>query len=167
MCVTRCRLKPEAWQKAFGQSWQWCNWISSGLSFWCLRMWTFNASRCVKLFSQLGHWNGFWPEWVIKWRRRISFWANALWHMLQPNGFSPVWVLSCRIRADLVGNHFSQAWHVKPRCWLWTDWWLFNMIRRLKALGHLSHWKGLSSSPLSVRIKFQADEEFFRNFIEN
>lgn len=87
--VTKCLLRPEAWQNAFGQSWQWCNWISFGFSFWCLRMCTFSASRCVKLFSQCWHWNGFWPEWVIRWRNKISFCAKARWQMLQPNGFSP------------------------------------------------------------------------------
>lgn len=28
----------------------------------------------------------------------------------------PVCVRSCLTRADLVGNHFSQAWQVNPRC---------------------------------------------------
>lgn len=93
--VTRCLLRPDAWQNAFGQSWQWCSWISFGFSFWCLRMCTFSASRCVKLFSQCWHWNGFWPEWVIRWRNKISFCAKARWQILQPNGFSPASTDKC------------------------------------------------------------------------
>lgn len=89
VCVTKCLLRPDAWQNAFGQSWQWCSCMSFGFSFWCLRICTLSASRCVKLFSQCWHWNGFWPEWVIRWRNKISFCAKARWQMLQPNGFSP------------------------------------------------------------------------------
>lgn len=89
VCVTRCLLRPEAWQNAFGHSWQWCNCMSFGFNFWWRRICTLSASRCVKLLSQCWHWNGFWPECVIKWRNRISFCANARWQMLHPNGFSP------------------------------------------------------------------------------
>jgi hypothetical protein len=74
---------------------------------------------------------------------------NAKW-------YQPVCVRSCLTNADLVGNHFSHAWQVNPRCVECTDWWLFNIILRVNAFGHLSHWKtfnsGLASTVMYIFI---------------
>ena len=54
-----------------------------------------------QVLSQLLHWNGCSPVWVLSWNQLWYCKEKALSHWMHWNGFCPVWVIWCLTRSPL------------------------------------------------------------------
>lgn len=66
---------------------------------------------CVNDLSQISHWKGRSPEWVLMWLTRFLFCEKHLPHSSHWKGFSPVWVRSWWRRFVFCLNVLSQSWN--------------------------------------------------------
>ena len=110
---------------------------------WRNLLWRWRSPTPTNAWSQIMHWNGFTPEWILRCCIMLGRDENLFPQMWHSYGFSPVWLLICKSKPNFDVSIFPQIPHSNGFSPLWLLRWVFSCELWAKALLHTVHPNGL------------------------